>query len=179
MKYILYLLLLLNFNLFSQVNDEIYYQVVNDFVLKDRKLNVNFEIPTIVIVDSTRYWNIPLYDDFEKLKSKYHKLEYETFKDLVDNNKSTLNLDSFKELNFDVNFINHDNIPDSSTLLKEFPNWNLMILEFSNVGFNKEKNQAIVYYGFSSINEGGGAYFILKKKCKKWKIKKVLPLWST
>ena len=64
-------------------------------------------------------------------------------------------------------------------LLAMYPNWNHSILEFSNIGFNEEKNQAFVYYGFDSgSGVGGGFYIIFEKKKGKWKNKAVIPAWA-
>ena len=75
--------------------------------------------------------------------------------------------------------INSEQKKNWEELRESFPNWNGSVLEFSNIGFNEEKNQALVYYGFDKgPSVGGGVYIVLEKKKKKWKCKKVIPSWA-
>jgi hypothetical protein len=49
-----------------------------------------------------------------------------------------------------------------------------------NIGFNKEHNQALIYYSFNSgAGVGGGFYMVCEKKRKKWKQKGFIPAWAS
>lgn len=60
---------------------------------------------------------------------------------------------------------------------KKYPN-SPGIISVSRVGFNKEKNQAVVYVGLQSdYLAGRGVIFLLEKKDNSWQIKKQTLLW--
>lgn len=52
------------------------------------------------------------------------------------------------------------------------------VFQISEVGFNEEKDKAIVYYEwFCGVHCGNGNLAILKKESGKWKIEEILNLW--
>lgn len=52
------------------------------------------------------------------------------------------------------------------------------LLTLSRVGFNEEKNKALVVYGYQSGWLGGeGTFYLLTKKNNSWKIKKKVRAW--
>jgi hypothetical protein len=63
-------------------------------------------------------------------------------------------------------------------LYELFPNFHKGFLEFSNIGYNKSKTQAMIYYGYHYGIMGGGIYLIYEKKKKGWKNIKVITAWA-
>jgi hypothetical protein len=78
-----------------------------------------------------------------------------------------------------VILIDTDSIPKRIDLINLYPTWIHSMIEFSNIGYNDNSDQALVYYGFDSgPGVGGGIYLIFERKRNKWKLKKVLPSWA-
>jgi hypothetical protein len=115
----------------------------------------------------------------QTLRERYRKLDKQTFVDFVEKSQQKLNTENIRYPDAEVVVFRKELMPDNRELYNRYPNWNGAVLEFSNVGVNKEKNQGLVYYGFSSGKEvGGGIYIIYERKKKKWKRKMVIPAWA-
>ncbi len=150
----------------------------------------------IVIKDSTSISYINLNDlDFDQLKNEFNEfenefenidIESETFKD-------------FKNQNAQHRKLLNDEFPDDKNVYlitsderkKIFKNnkrgWDKFyrkhpksqgIFTFSNIGFNKEKNQALVYYGNQSHYLAGIGYLAYLVKIQNvWKLAGLSELW--
>ncbi|MDG1435062.1 MAG: hypothetical protein P8Q41_13670 [Saprospiraceae bacterium] len=69
--------------------------------------------------------------------------------------------------------VNYTDFPDL-----KLDSINVGILQFSEIGFNKEKNKAILYYDWLCGGHcGNGNLAILKKEKNTWKIEEILNLW--
>ena len=117
--------------------------------------------------------------EFSRFKEKYKKLDEETFIDFIKKNQEGLQMGSDRFTAIDIVMVNQEQSKSRKELLTTYPNWNGSILEFSNIGFNGERDQAFVYYGFNSgPGVGGGIYIVFEKKKNKWKCKAVIPAWA-
>lgn len=112
-----------------------------------------------------------------------NELAEETLIDLVSNNKeaSTLTKNLFPQ--HDVVLITDTEIENAfkdggwRKFHETYPNTQ-GIFRFSNVGFNKAKTQALVYYSNQSDGLAGvGAVVLFEKIDGKWKFKKETLLW--
>src|SRR5690606_22856645 len=110
--------------------------------------------------------------EYEKFKSFFKNLDKYMFLDFIKENRKELDIRHIEELDYNIVILDKEKVYDKKQLLAKYPDWNLSILEFSNIGFNKEKTLALVYYCFDSGGVGGGAYLIYKRKGGKWKLKK-------
>lgn len=171
-------MLIFNSNSFSQNYSDIYCSVFKDIVFKDYKNKKNIK-HTFIILEKPNYLKEIEEKDFERFKSFFKNLDEYMFLDFIKENREELDIGHIEKLDYNIVFLDKEKVYDRKQLLAKYPDWNLSILEFSNIGFNKEKNQAIVYYGFESVSGvGGGTYLVYKKKGKKWKLKKIIPSWS-
>jgi hypothetical protein len=165
---------------YSQEEKEIYYKILTEYVYKLKPLNIDYSSGmTLIIRDHPKYMRSLDNNDFERFKDTYKNLGSETFKALV---KKNLMAPEFIDPKFDgikVVILKEDSIPGRNMLSTKYPDWILSILEFSRVGFNESKDQAIVYYGFDSgPGVGGGCYLVFEKKRNKWKQKGFIPAWA-
>lgn len=179
MRYFIVLLtLIFNLNSFSQNYSNIYSSVFKDIVLKDYKNEKNVK-HTFIILEKPNYLIDIKEEDYERFKSFFKNLDKYMFLDFIKENKKSLDTRYIEELDYNIIFLDKKGDYDREQLLAKYPDWNLYLLEFSNIGFNKEKNQAMIYYGFESMSVvGGGVYLIYKKKGKKWKLRKIISSWS-
>ena len=173
------LIVILNSRVYSQSEAEIYKHVISDFVLKHRQPNTDDSQPTTLIVLETPAYMIKIDDsDYSRFKEKYKKLDQQTFEDFIKKNQVNFQFENLKVADIETVMFNKESRPNWEELYSTYPNWDYRILEFSNIGFNEVKNQAMVYYGFDSGATGGGVYIIYKKKGIRWKIKKVISAWA-
>jgi len=174
-------LLTWNIDANSQSDGEIIKQVLFDFVLTDRQLKSGDIPPTTIVVldqpshkinfDSTNYLR------FER---DYKKLEWDTFNDFIENNNSAFGLDTPDIKNLKIIMFKREDFKGWDSFIKSFPDYSIGLLEFSNVGFNGTKTQAIIYYGYRSAPlVGGGVYVIYERKKTKWKIRKKIGAWAS
>ena len=118
-------------------------------------------------------------EDFARFKLKCKHLEEQTFIDFIEKNPALLNKEKFNFVGFNVVLLKNDMIPNRTESLEKYPDWVFSILEFSNIGFNDDMSQALLYYGFESgPMAGGGCYLIYEKKRRKWKQKGFIPAWA-
>lgn len=176
-------ILLLNIHAFcqSQVEKEVYKQVLEEFVLSKLLPNSgNTEIDTI-LVRKKPWHNIPWdKDSYSWVKSQYKKLEIQTFLDFVSKAKTEFEVSNLSFPNIKVTVVEKDFASKWNITAEDYPSNYTGILEFSNIGFNETKTQAILYYGYIfGPMVGGGVYFIYKKKKNRWKRKKTLPAWAS
>jgi len=161
---------------------EIYHRVIGDFILEEYNWqSERVEIPILVFLDSALYLDLSQDNTsrFEYLRDKYTKLKYSTFSDFLLKNRSPLKVERIEETYDRAIIIDGSSIPLKDTLFNQYPNWNGWIIELSNVGFNVEGNQALVYFGFEGgLGVGGGVWLIYHKKFKKWKLKRIIPAWG-
>ena len=99
---------------------------------------------------------------------------------LLTNIKKDYKIGNIEYSDIKIVIINQEQSKNWKELSATYPDWNFSILEFSNIGFNEDKTQAFVYYGFDkgALTATGG-YFIFEKKRGKWKIKACIPSWSS
>lgn len=139
----------------------------------------------------------PLVDD-EKLnkliegmeqsaKSRFQKIETETWENYKEANKKCVVFDKNFDVSVKQNFISEeetekifgtDNVIDGwRSFYKNFPKSSGKI-NFSNVGFNAQLTQAIVYvsHGCGGLC-GSGDYYLLEKKNGKWEIAEEAGAW--
>lgn len=183
MKSIILTILVLSFNITanSQVENTIYKKIIDDYVLKLRPPNIDYTLKTtLTVLEKPAYMDTLNINDFNRFKEKYEKLDKQTYIDFI--NKAQDNV-QFEEINipgFEFIAFKRDSVPKYKELIVKYPYWVHSILEFSNIGFNKEKDQALVYYGFNSgPGVGGGVYIVFEKRRNKWKCKKVIPAWAS
>ena len=166
---------------FCQVDSEVYAKVIDQYVLKLRQPSIDYSSSTTLTVRE-----IPVYmktnglEDFAWFKQKCKRLEKQTFINFIEKNPSTLNKDMFDIPGFNVVILKNDMIPSRAELIEKYPDWIFSILAFSNIGFNEDKSQALVYYSFDSGSmAAGGIYLLYEKKRRKWKQKGFMPSWAS
>ncbi len=173
------LIVSLNVTVYSQPENKIYKKIIHDYVLKHRQANFKYSSTKLIVLEAPIYMRKLNANEFSRFKEKYNKLDEYTFVDFVKKNQEGLNFDSSSFSGIDIIMANKEQSKNWNQLYTLHPNWNGSILELSNIGFNKEKDQAFVYYGFSSgPGVGGGIYIVFEKKREKWKTKKVIPAWA-
>lgn len=174
-------ILFLTFNSFGygQQEAEIYNLVVTDFAI-EKNLKPTESITEVTIVALDKPSRIFKEVTFSKLKESYRKLSKEVFNDFYIKNQNDFKLQEFYSSNFELIILSKDSILSYEQMADKFPNWNHVIIELSNIGFNKRKNEAMVYFGqhFGS-RSGGGIFIIYKLKKGKWNQKKIIPSWSS
>jgi hypothetical protein len=165
---------------FSQNEQEIYSEIISEFVIKNKPSGLDYSTGiTLIVLEKPKYLNIPGEFDYPRFKEQYSHLNPLTFKDFINKNQTVLHFDDIKLKNVNVVILGRDSIPDRTKLFAGYPNWIPSILEFSNIGFNEQMNQAMVYYGSSSgPGVGGGIFIIFEKNGKSWKYKKIIPAWA-
>jgi len=173
----MFFVLIISTNNYGQDEQKIYCQILTEFVFNTSPFS-NDSI-TLVLRDTPLY--LSLLDDYNNLKINYKKLEKQTFNNFIQRRNQKIEKLDFINIWSDIIIIDNKQILDKHEFLLKHPNWNLWILEFSKIGFNEQRNQALVYYGFETeARTGGGVYIILKKKRNgKWKIKKKIPSWAS
>jgi hypothetical protein len=182
MKSIILTILVLSFNITanSQVENIIYEKIIDEYVLKLRPPNIDYSLKTtLTVLEKPVYMDTLNIDDYKRFKAKYEKLDRQTFLDFINKAQEDVQFEGISIPNFEIVTLKRDSIPKHKELILKYPYWIHSILEFSNIGFNEEKDQALIYYGFNSgSGVGGGVYIVFEKKKKKWKEKAVIPAWA-
>jgi hypothetical protein len=174
------LLICLNVAVYSQPENKIYKKIIHDYVLKQSQSNFKYSSTKLIVLEDPINMRKLNTNEFSRFKEKYKKLDEYTFIDFVKKNQVGLNFDSSSFSGIYIVMVNKEQSKNWNQLYTLYPNWNGSILELSNIGFNKERDQAFVYYGFSSgPGVGGGIYIVFEKKREEWKPKKVIPAWAT
>jgi|GEM_PF-3848062 len=177
--YLLLFFLIQSFVTCSQ-SDEIYKEIIREYVIPLCPPTLDYSSgKTITILEKPKYLDSLVTEDYSRFKEKYEELQKQTFLDFISVNRLKLNFDTV-QMN-DIKFIifNNDSIPTKKDIIARYSDWIFTIIEFSNIGFNKAKNQALVYFGFDAgPGVCGGFYLILEKKRKRWKQKKIVPAWA-
>ena len=167
----MFLLLLLPIFIFSQTNEEfsIFSQILTEKIEKSKKKIVLQKETYVLTSEKQKEFR------YKYLKTNFKDLELETFNDFKNlNNKKFIFENKFdKKLN--VTFIDNEEI---TALFKSHTAWEdfykkyknaIGIIEFSRIGFNKSKTQALLYYSKTSgFSNGHGNYIFLKKINGKW-----------
>lgn len=182
MKSIILTIFVLSFNIAanSQVENTIYKKIIDDYVLKLRPPNIDYKLKTtLTVLEKPVYMDTLNIDDYNRFKTKYEKLDKQTFLDFINKAQENVQFEKISIPNFEFIALKRDSVPKHNELILKYPYWVYSILEFSNIGFNEEKDQALVYYGFNSgPGVGGGVYIVFEKKKNKWKEKAVIPAWA-
>lgn len=182
-KLIISLIITLTFSIVasSQQNTDVYRQVIKDLVIKNLLKSHNSpDSITLVILDEPSH--VIDFDDSEypRFKEEYSKLNLETFKDFIANYQRDSRFDTIQIPGIEIILYNKDSILRYEDLYLRYPNWNLSITELSNIGFNDNKNQALVYFGaYLRSRSGVGVYLVYECKNGKWKLKKKIPAWQS
>ena len=161
---------------YSQDERLIYNEIIEKLLLKDYDNSRKSDSVTLLILPLQEFRNVPNYTYLKENFKSLKKLTFDNFAEVV---RLSTKVENFEMKKTGIIFLETDNL-DERQLIAKYPFWNFKKLRFSNIGFDDTKSQALVYYEFlsNSIN-GGRAYIVLCKKSKKWKIKKVIPSWST
>lgn len=172
---------LLSFSVYCQDENAVYERVVKDYVLKLRPPNIDYTLKTtITVIDTPASIDSLNISDYKRFKQKCNRLDKQTFLDFVSKSRENVH---FENVNIDkIEFVvfTKDSVPKYEELILQYPHWVFSILEFSNIGFNDENNQALIYYSFNSgAGVGGGFYLVYEKKRKKWKQKGFIPAWAS
>ena len=180
-RLLLLLVLISSSIVYCQSEKVIYSRIIYDYVTKHKPPNIDYSNGMVLVVlEKPKHMSILNASDFERFNKKYKNLRLDTFEDFVSKNLSSTH---FEELNIHgIKFVifNKDSIPSWKEICSKFPNWTYSIVEFSKIGFNDTKNQAMVYYGYDSgTGVGGGIYLIFENKGHKWRCKRVIPAWAT
>ncbi len=172
------------FFLALQVNGQdecaIYKIIIEKYVLKQSPPNIDYtKKTTLTILEHPNYMNSLSMNDYERLKGKYKKLDKQTVLNFIDKAQEELRFQGVDIENIELVLLARDSVSLYADLASKYPYWSYSTLELSNIGFNKERNQAFVYYGYTKgVNSGGGVYIIFEKKRNKWKQKGVIPVWA-
>ncbi|MEM7379743.1 MAG: hypothetical protein AAF361_00945 [Bacteroidota bacterium] len=103
-----------------------------------------------------------------------------TFDDFLSESNQNLKSNYLTFPNLETVVLEEESNLNSGDLKEKYPDWNLIYYEFSNVGFNKKMNQALLYYSYhAGPGAAGGVYLVYKKKRGKWKKRKVIPAWAS
>ena len=149
-------------------DDEIIYsKVINDFIRDD----------VIAIIDSTSIGN-PRYFEvtrFEYFKKSLEGLEDETLQNFVSNELSTSKkIVIINKVDFDRIFRNGNGWSEFYETYGKTQG----ILTLSNIGYNSDKTQAIIYYGNQSTYRSGAGYLVLFSKINgNWVKSSSVMLW--
>ncbi|MDM1061488.1 hypothetical protein HXZ62_02795 [Empedobacter falsenii] len=157
----MFLLLLLPIFIFSQTNEEfsIFSQILSEKIEKSKK--------KIVLQKETYFLTSEKQKEFKYkyLKTNFKDLELETFNDFKNQNNKKLNVTFIDNKEITALFKSHTGWED---FYKKYKNA-IGIIEFSRIGFNKSKTQALLYYSKTSgFSNGHGNYIFLKKINGKW-----------
>lgn len=128
---------------------------------------------------------------YENIKSKIEELDRATYDDFIvnikhenltinpkiENNTSAIRLLSKKE--FKRFYQERNSISKRwEDITRKHPEM-LGIIEFSNLGFNKEKKQALLYLGINSSEYvGSGRMLLMRKKAGRWKVAHSFEMWT-
>ena len=155
-------------------------KIIDEHVLRYKQPGISYTSTTLLILEYPKYTISICPNDFYRYKKQYKKLDEKTFADFLNQNQErTINWDC-KYTDIEIIRVSQEISNNWNALIEKYPNWNLSILEFSNIGFNEEKNQALMYYGFyNGPLSAGGFFIVFEKKRDKWKEKFVIPIWST
>ena len=166
-------------NSYSQVETEVYRQFAKSYILKHLPPNINSDtIITIIVQKKPSEWEELNYYSPTRLKDKYKKIEIETLEDFAIKKKEPFESEYFNVPGLELRIFEEDSLPSWEEIYDTYPNAILHYYRFTKIGFNKEKTQAIFYYGYVFGGLGGGGYLVYNKKRKKWKFKEYIPVWA-
>ena len=159
MKYILKVILILSVNItaYSQADYVIYKKIMDDYVFNYRQPNIKDSPKVAVVLKAPIYLRKIDSSEFYLFSKKYKSLDKQAFEDFLEKRKVNLQLKPNEFSDVKIIIIDKEQIENRKELFDLHPNWNGSILEFSNIGFNKKKDQAILYYAFSFGPGAGGA----------------------
>jgi len=169
-------------NAYCQLEESsLYSQVIDDFIEDDCKLKKNQSNEKVLIIfERPKNMSKVNNDFFTRFKKKYKKLGKSTFDNFLIASEQVLKTEYFSNTNQNIILLDSQYSTDRGVLIEKYPNWNLIIYEFSNIGFNEEMTQAILYYGYNAgAASAGGVYLIYEKKRGKWKKRKLIPAWAS
>ena len=167
MTFLKFLLLIFPTIIYCQSNDE--FSIYSDLIKN------NFSKPNKIIIlqkeTSSNFKDI----NYKFLKVNFKKLAPETFKDFINKNKKESIIQNLFNKDLRINLIEKI---ETHELFKKHTGWDDFykkyknsdgILEFSRIGFNKNKTQAFFYYSKSSgFLNASGIYTFYEKKNGKW-----------
>jgi hypothetical protein len=158
----------------------VYKEVIDRHVLKLRQPNIDYSSKTtITVLAMPTYNNTPGMDDYAKFKDKYRRLSKEAFIDFVSKSTEAVPFEKIIIPNIEFVVLKSDSTPKHADLATKYRHWIYSIVALSNVGMNREKSQALIYYSFDSgPGVGGGVYIIYEKNGRRWKQKAVIPAWA-
>lgn len=179
-KSIILILLLTSFFAHGQYETEIYEKIILEYVLSLKPPNIDYSSGiTLTVLRRPNYMHKLDIKDFDRFKEKYENLDLQTFTNFINNNQLDSQFEKLEMPGMELVIIENESIPSWAELNSLYPNWIFSILEFSNIGFNESKNQALVYYAFDSgSGVGGGFYMVYEKKRRKWKQQGFIPAWA-
>ncbi len=135
-------------------------------------LNTIGDYSYILLRDSTVGADVSvLYDD---IQANFDSIEIETIDDYQLRNSEIVKLQNIDSLSLQFTFISdsititnwRDNFPDAK-----------LIISISRVGFNSDRNQALLYYAEYLDLFAASGYLVFLEKSDTWVVKKLLMLW--
>jgi hypothetical protein len=172
-------ILLLATTCLAQADKEVFRQVMEDYVLDYRPPHLRTSRAITVVILTNATYDIQLQsDDFDRFRERYKKLDRSTFEDFLKKvNKDFTSADTSIR-NTRIVMLDKGQTPDYRELYRIYPDYDGRILEFSNVGFNSNGDQAFVYYGWQLGPVGGGVYLLYNRKGTRWKLIRKFGAWA-
>ena len=128
--------------------------------------------PVFVLSDSTVFYDFA--DDIDYIKGHFPDLNDDTIENYLTINQHKIELLDIPDLEVTCYLIDQENANQWKEL---YPNADALI-HFSQVGFNTNKDQGLVYFSdYSAPLCASGNLIFLKKENDGWTIKKSLMLW--
>lgn len=150
----------------------VYSVVIDDLIVKDRS-----SVNSLVISNQTSAYDVKYLSSttfkqsLQNMKQKYTYINEELLLDYEA--KQTRPFKLYPNFNLPVEYI----LIDANKLEKSEGYESRSMIRLSKVGFNKEKNQALIYIEFFCGMCGFGNYVILEKENDIWKIRQSFGGW--
>jgi len=128
--------------------------------------------PVFVLSDSTVYYDLS--DNIDYIKEHFPDLQDETIDTYLTINQQNIELMNIPDLEVTCYLIDYENAYQWNELYKNAD----ALIHFSQIGFNANKDQALVYFSdYSAPLSASGNLLFLNKKNIGWIIVKSLMLW--
>jgi len=128
--------------------------------------------PVFVLSDSTVFYDFS--DDIDYIKGHFPDLQDDTINNYLTINQQNIELLNIPDLEITCSIIDNEN---KSRWKELYPNADALI-HLSQVGFNTNKDQGLVYFSdYSAPLSASGNLILLNKENSGWIIVKSLMLW--
>lgn len=170
-------------NTVNLVDYEIYSTLLNNLIPQQSSRSLYILDETIPSTAD----NFNVDEHYNFLRTKLPALSKEALINFNDINKTTNKLeDRFK---LTINYAIFQNIEYKKNFFNPKKGWDYFykrypqasgIMKFSSIGYNKDKNQAIVYYSFTcDVECGSGSFILLTRSTSGWQINSQLQVWRS